>query len=68
MYRGTSRGEIYTSQDRGLTWSLHTRLGEHYAITSMNSRSNGRVFADVDYQGRSFQLALGKSGKFWGTV
>jgi len=65
IYRGTPDGKIYISNDKGVSWRLHTNLGENYAILELSAKANGQVFAQVGYQKLSFALKLSQNGKNW---
>jgi len=65
VYRGTSDGKIFISEDGGKTWRLHTNLGSMCSIQKFFIDSGNQLKAQVGYQNHSFQLALHKNGKLW---
>lgn len=68
IYRGTPDGRIYTSNDRGRTWSLHTNFGRQYSILGFTTNAGGQIYAHLSFQSRGFDLMLAKNQKFWTTV
>ncbi len=65
VFRGTSDGKIFISEDGRMTWRLHTNLGSMYSIQKFFNDSSNQVKAQVGYQNHSFQLTLHKNGKLW---
>ena len=68
LYRGTLDGKIYTSDDGGASWQLHTNLGPKYSVLRFYAGSTGLVHTQVGFSSYSFDLALLKNGKAWMTV
>jgi hypothetical protein len=68
MYRGTRSGEIYTSDDGGKNWGLHTNFGPTCPIVNVYTSKNGQVYADVAFKPHHFKLALAQNGTAWMTL
>ncbi len=68
LYRGTLDGKIFTSDDGGVTWQLHTDLGSDYSILRFFEGSGGQVHTRVGFQMYTFDLSLLKNGKAWRTA
>jgi len=65
IYRGTTDGEIYVSDDQRGTWTRHINLGEQCRISRIFSNTNDDLHARVDFQGYDFDLVLSPNGKDW---
>lgn len=64
-YRGMPDGDIHVSDDQGQSWRRQLGFGEQYSINKMFTGFDGRLYAQVDYQDRSFFLSLSEDGNFW---
>lgn len=67
LWRAGGRGKIETSADTGLTWKLHTDLGDMYAIKKL-AVHNKRLHVTVGYAGHSFSLVLAQDKRSWHTA
>jgi hypothetical protein len=67
LWRGNGHGRIQASADHGLTWKLHSNLGDMYSIKSLSVR-NRRLHVNVGYAGRTFPLVLAKDKRSWLTA
>lgn len=65
IYRGTSDGEIYVSEDQRSTWNRHINLGPQFQVSKIFSNTNDNLHARVDFQGHDFDLVLSADGKKW---
>ena len=65
IYRGTSDGEIYVSEDQRDTWTRHINLGPLCLVSKIFSRGDDELHAQVDFQGYDFYLLLSPDGKNW---
>lgn len=68
LYRGTSDGKVYTSSDAGKNWQLHTNFGAAYSVHGLTVDLSEQIYAQLDFGGHSFELALAPNGKAWMTV
>lgn len=68
LYRGTTDGKFYVSQDAGDTWLLHSALGQNYSVLSIFTDHSKRVHALIGFAGRRFNLILDQNGKSWRTL
>jgi len=68
LYRGTSDGEIYVSEDAGQTWTLHTSFGSDLSVLQLWVNLWGQLQARLGIGGHSFELALAKEGRIWRTT
>ena len=67
LWRAGRHGRIQTSADTGLTWKLHSDLGDMYSITKLAVRNN-RLHLTVAYAGHSFPLVLARDKRSWHTA
>jgi hypothetical protein len=68
-FRGyRNQGDIFVSEDAGLTWQLHARLGSEYSIDDLFVDAADQMNARVGFMGYHFQLFLSEDGKQWKTV
>ncbi|MBI5295743.1 MAG: twin-arginine translocation signal domain-containing protein [Chloroflexi bacterium] len=65
VYRGTQDGEVHVSDDQGQTFSKQVRFGPQYSISKMFTGFDGRLYAQLEYQDRSFFLSLAEDGNSW---
>ena len=65
LYRGTVDGRIYTSEDRGRSWKLHTNLGDQCSVLGFSEGQRSQVTAHVSHQLRDFDLTLSQDERFW---
>jgi|GEM_PF-5703642 len=65
VYRGTSNGEIYVSDDQRNTWNRHINLGPQCLVTKIFSSGNDSLHAQVEFQGNDFTLSLSPDGTKW---
>jgi hypothetical protein len=65
VYRGTSDGEIHVSEDMGQSWRKQLGFGQQYSISKMYTGFDGRLCAQLEYQGQDFQLSLAGDGSSW---
>lgn len=65
LYRGGEAGSIFTSEDRGLTWQLHSRFGPTYSIQDIFTDADGRLYLQAGFQGYTFNLVLSKNEQAW---
>jgi hypothetical protein len=68
LYRGTSDGEIYVSEDEGQTWKLHTSFGADLSVLHLWVNFWGQLQARLGIAGHSFDLSLAKDGRIWRTM
>ena len=68
LYRGTSDGKIYVSTNAGKDWQLQTNFGSEFSVFGLTSHSSGTLFAELEFQGHSFELALTQNSTSWHTV
>ena len=68
LYRGTSEGELYMSEDEGQTWNLHTSFGSGLSVEHLWVNFWGQLQARLGIAGHSFELSLAKEGKIWRTM
>src|SRR5512138_2343726 len=64
-YRGASAGRVYVSSNAGKNWQLHTNFGAAYSVLGLTADHSGQIHAQLDFGGRSFELALTLDGKAW---
>ena len=64
-YRGGEAGSIFTSQDQGQTWQLHSRFGPAYSIQNIFTGANGQLYLQAGFQGYTFDLVLSKDEQAW---
>ena len=68
-YRAGGAGKILKSADRGKTWTLHSDLGDIYAIPSIVvDRRTKLLRLTVEYAGDPFPLVLAPDQRSWLTV
>ena len=67
LWRKGGMGKIQTSADTGLTWKLHSDLGDANSITRLAVRNN-RLHLTVAYAGHSFPLVLARNKRSWRTA
>jgi len=65
LYRGGDAGSIFTSQDQGQTWQLHSRFGPTYSIQDIFTGADGRLYLQAGFQGYTFKLVLSKNEQHW---
>jgi len=65
VYRGTSDGKIYVSEDQRKSWNQHINLGSGCAIANFYPDADKNLHAQVDYQGHPFYLSLAANAKDW---
>jgi hypothetical protein len=65
VYRGTVDGDIHVSEDQGQTFRRQFGFGPHYSISTLFAGFDGRLYAQVEYQDRSFFLSLAEDGNSW---
>jgi hypothetical protein len=68
IYRGTSDGKVFVSENGGKSWRLQTSFGPEYSITDIIAGKDGQVYLQLGYQFRSFHLKLADKEDFWETV
>lgn len=68
LYRGTSDGKIYVSEDAGQAWTLHTSFGPDLSIQHLWVNLWGQLQTRLGIAGHSFELELAKDNKLWRTV
>ncbi len=64
IYRGLRDGDIHISEDQGQSWRKQTGFGGECPIAKLFS-SDGRLYAQLKYQGHSFDLVLSGDGSRW---
>lgn len=67
LYRGTSDGKIYVSEDVGQTWKLHTNFGSSLSILHLWVNLWGQLQTQLGIAGHSFELVLAQEGRIWRT-
>ncbi|MFZ5877983.1 MAG: twin-arginine translocation signal domain-containing protein [Chloroflexota bacterium] len=65
VYRGTVDGEIHVSEDQGQTFRRQFGFGPRYSISKLFTGFDGRLYAQMEYQDRSFFLSLAEDGSHW---
>lgn len=65
IYRGAPNGEIYVSEDQRQTWRKHTNFGLQYSVSQISSGPDGRLYAKMKFQRRTFYLSLSAHENFW---
>jgi photosystem II stability/assembly factor-like uncharacterized protein len=65
LYRGGDTGSIFTSQDQGQTWQMHSNLGPKYSIQNIFTGADGRLYLQAGFQGYTFNLVLSKNEQVW---
>ena len=65
LYRGTADGDIHVSDDQGQTFHKQMRIGPQYSVSKMFTGFDGRLIAQLEYQGRGFFLSLSEDGNSW---
>ncbi len=65
LYRGGDAGSIFTSQDQGQTWQLHSRFGPAYSIQNIFTGADGRLYLQAGFQEYTFNLVLSKNEQAW---
>ena len=68
LFRATSDGKIFFSEDAGKTWQMHTNFGSDFSVVHLGLNFWGQLEAQLGFAGRSFEVALGRNGKAWKTV
>jgi hypothetical protein len=69
LYRTGGAGKIETSADGGLSWALHSNLGDMYSITNLAvDRRSSRLGLTVGYAGQTFPLVLAPDKRSWLTA
>jgi hypothetical protein len=68
LYRGTTDGKIYVSEDHGQTWSLHSQFGTHLSISDLYADFRHRLVAVLECQGHDFKLTLLQDARTWKTI
>ena len=68
-FRGyRNQGDIFVSEDTGMTWQLHARLGSQYSIDDLFVDAMDQMYARVGFMRYQFQLILSEDGTRWNTV
>lgn len=65
IYRGLRDGDIHISEDQGQSWRKQTGFGAECPIAKFFTSADGRLFAQLKYQGHSFELFLSEDGGRW---
>jgi|GEM_PF-1140559 len=65
LYRGAEAGSIFTSQDQGQTWQLHSHLGPMYSIRDIFTGADGQLYLQAGFQEHTFHLVLSKNEQHW---
>src|SRR5688572_13757436 len=65
LYRGAEAGSIFTSEDSGQTWQLHSHFGPGYSIRDIFTGADGRLYLQASFQEHTFDLVLSKNEKDW---
>jgi hypothetical protein len=69
LYRAGGAGKIQTSADGGLSWVLHSDLGDMYSISKLAvDRLSNRLRLTVGYAGDTFPLVLAADKRAWLTA
>ena len=69
LFRGyRNQGDILVSEDSGVTWQLHARLGSEYSIDDLFVDAAEKMHARVGFMEHHFQLFLSEDGKQWKTI
>ena len=68
LYRPGGNGRIMTSADGGLSWTLHSDLGDIYSVSRLAMDRSSRLRATVDFGTRGFMLTLGPDRRSWLTT
>jgi hypothetical protein len=68
LYRAGGNGRILTSADGGVSWTLHSDLGDIYSVSRLAVDRSNRLRATVDYGTRGFVLTLGPDSRSWLTT
>jgi photosystem II stability/assembly factor-like uncharacterized protein len=69
LYRAGGAGKILTSADGGLSWALHSDLGDMYSISKLAvDRLSNRLRLTVGYAGSTFPLVLAPDKRSWRTA
>ena len=68
LYRAGGRGKIETSTDGGRSWTLHSDLGDMYAINRLAVDRRNRLRLTVGYAGSTFRLVLAPDKRSWLTA
>ena len=69
LFRGyRNDGDIFVSDDDGVTWQLHARLGSEYSIEDLFVDTSDQMYARVGFMQYHFQLFLSEDGKQWKTT
>jgi len=65
IYRGTSKGKILVSTNKGKSWQLHTQFSPGYAILDIFIARDNRLYIQVGYKQVNFYLVLTENKKVW---
>lgn len=65
VYRGTTDGEVHVSDDQGQTFHKQVSFGLQYSISKLFTGFDGRLYAQFEYQDRSFFLSQSEDGNSW---
>ena len=65
IYRGTSKGKVLVSKDKGKSWQLHTQFSPGYTILDIFIARDKRLYINVGYKQVSFYLVLTENKAAW---
>jgi hypothetical protein len=68
VYRGTSDGRIYVSENAGKTWQIHTAFGSEFSVLDLSADLHENIHTLLGFSGSSFQLTCSSNDKVWRTV
>ncbi len=67
IYRGTSDGKIYVSEDERKTWQLHTNFGSLFSILDLSKNPRGQVQTSLGFGRHDIHLTLSENNFQWKT-
>ena len=67
IYRGTSDGKIYISQDERQTWQLLTKFGSMFSVLSLRKDLLGQIYVKLGFGEHDMSLILSESTSQWKT-
>ena len=67
IYRGTSDGKIYVSEDARKTWQLHTNFGPQFSTLDLGKNLWGQVQAKFGFGEYDVHLTLSENNIQWRT-
>ena len=67
IYRGTSDGKIYVSEDVRKTWQLHANFGSLFSILNLSKNLLGQVQAKLGFGEYDVHLTLSENNVQWKT-